>query len=87
MKVLDRTSDQLSDTKLRLQNVEAESSRLAEENERLSEQLAAKIERPRAEGQESNGTAAKNNSVENGHQEGQEWQKKYQVIVQEKEKM
>ena len=83
--------EELAEVRVRLSSVEKENSRLGEENERLAEQLAANVERPRAEGQEANG---KTNGVENGHngvsaeeekKQGQVWQKKYQLAVQEKE--
>merc|ERR1719499_2435236 len=43
----------------------SELSRLAEENERISDQLATYVERPRTEGQEANGTSAL--ASQNGH--------------------
>lgn len=73
--------EQLKSIKFNLEAKEKEAAKLSEENERLSEQLAASMERPRVEGQEqqNGGTAA----VENGLE--QEWKKKMNVIVLEKE--
>ena len=63
---------------------------LAEENERISDQLASYVERPRTEGQEANGNY---NGDSNGHeaavknQEENPWHKKYLAISQEHEQM
>lgn len=85
----------MSDLSSRLSKAEKESARLAEENERLSEQLASNVERPVAEGQESNskqngmenGVSNKNNARVEGQEETQALQKQYQVLVQEKDNM
>ena len=73
-------------------------SRLAEENERISDQLATYVERPRTEGQEANGNA--NANSQNGHngdhfknnekkhqEEEQVWHKKYLAMSQEHEQI
>ena len=76
----------------------SELSRLAEENERISDQLATYVERPRTEGQEANGNA--NANSQNGHngdhfknnekkhqEEEQVWHKKYLAMSQEHEQI
>lgn len=76
----------------------SELSRLAEENERISDQLATYVERPRTEGQEANGTSAlasQNGHNDNGHfnnekkhqEEEQIWHKKYLAMSQEHEQI
>ena len=71
----------------------SELSRLAEENERISDQLATYVERPRTEGQEANGQTSQNghsgdNTGHNGnHEETQMWHKKYLAMSQEHEQI
>jgi len=77
----------------------SELSRLAEENERISDQLATYVERPRTEGQEANGNANANSqnghngndhfkNNENKHQEEEQvWHKKYLAMSQEHEQI
>lgn len=68
-----------------------ELSRLAEDNERLSDQLASYHERPAAEGQEANGnsTATTNGDHSNSksNHEQDPWHKKYLAISQEHEQI
>ena len=70
-----------------------ELSRLAEENERISDQLATYVERPRTEGQEANGTSNGHHDATNfkDHEkqeaEEQVWHKKYLAISQEHEQI
>ena len=63
---------------------------LAEENERISDQLASYVERPRTEGQEANGNSNHNGS-EHHHEAAAEqenpWHKKYLAVSQEHEQM
>ena len=74
-------------------NQKSELSRLAEENERISDQLATYVERPAAEGQEANGnmngehhaTSASEKFVK--EPEENPWHKKYLAISQEHEQM
>lgn len=65
----------------------SEMTRLVEDNERISDQLANQVERPAAEGQEANGNS--NHNGINNHQQEQEnpWHKKYLAISQEHETM
>ena len=71
----------------------SELSRLAEENERISDQLATYVERPRTEGQEANGQNSQNGHGDshNGNHEAQEkeqmWHKKYLAMSQEHEQI
>ena len=71
----------------------SELSRLAEENERISDQLATYVERPRTEGQEANGTSNGHHDATNfkDHEkqeaEEQVWHKKYLAISQEHEQI
>jgi len=71
-----------------------ERSRLAEENERLTDELASNVERPVAEGREEGG--GRQNGVDGRHEEerlrraaedADAWQKKYQAIAQEKDSL
>lgn len=66
----------------------SELTRLTEENERISDQLAAYVERPKTEGQESNGISG---NPENGHHKSKAdeelWHKKYLDISQQHELM
>ena len=74
-------------------NQKSELSRLAEENERISDQLATYVERPAAEGQEANGNMNgehhATSSSEKVVKEPEEnpWHKKYLAISQEHEQM
>lgn len=87
----------LNDLNRKVKLSQEEASSLAEENERLSEQVASSLERPVAEGQEANN---KQNGVENGHSSAVEeskkqmrvneeemavLKKKYTILLQEKE--
>lgn len=96
-----KTSESSSgDLRKELKKASEEVSRLSDENERLSEQLAAQVERPVAEGQESRQNGVEENGhdhgdgketeklVEKARQESEEnWQKKMQVLSQEKDNM
>ena len=66
-----------------------ELSRLSEENERISEQLATYVERPRPQGREANGssTPEPNGSSHNDVTEDNEWHKKYLAVSEEHEQM
>lgn len=69
-----------------------ELSRLVEDNERLSDQLASlHHERPAAEGQEANGNATTNGdhskNIKNNLDENNPWHKKYLAISQEHEQI
>jgi hypothetical protein len=70
-------------------------ARLADENERISDQLASMAERPAAEGQEANGNESFNGNgnhhapsddIKNTEQENP-WQQKYLAISQEHEQI
>jgi hypothetical protein len=67
-------------------------TRMAEENERISEQLTANVERPVAEGQEANGASEPKQNGSHVHKEVPRpeedlWHKKYLAISQEHEQM
>jgi len=66
-----------------------ELSRLSEENERISEQLATYVERPRPQGREANGssTPEPNGSSHNDVTEDNEWHKKYLAVSEEHEQI
>ena len=65
-----------------------ELSRLTEENERFSDQLATYVERPKTEGREANGSSTPEpNGNGTSHVEDNEWHKKYLAKCQEHEQM
>ena len=66
---------------------QAQVSRLSEDNERISEQLATCVERPRAEGREANGSSTPEPNGKSHNEEDNEWHKKYLAISQEHEQM
>jgi len=83
---------ELTTIKQKLSEKEKETSRLMEENERLSEQLASSVERPAADGEEAG------NVDMNGHGEAahdapaqkdvdEDWRDKFEVLHMEHEKM
>merc|ERR1712227_635556 len=82
---VDKIEAELASVKQKFSDKEQETSRLVEENERLSEQLASSVERPAAEGSEA--------GVVNGHSdsssssESPDWRDKFQVLQMEHEKM
>ncbi len=71
----------------------SELSRLVEENERISDQLASQVKRPAAEGQEANGNSSSQTNGNHHHEKESEkaaddenpWHKKYLAISQEHE--
>ena len=65
---------------------QAQVSRLSEDNERISEQLATCVERPRAEGREANGSSTPEPNGKS-HEEDNEWHNKYLAMSQEHEQM
>ncbi len=67
-----------SQFKGKLDAMSKDMKRLREDNERLSEQLAASVERPKADGQEQQ---------QNGHNEGNKWEEKLNAIQAEKESL
>eukprot|EP00092_Neocalanus_flemingeri_P039010 GFUD01042466.1.p1 GENE.GFUD01042466.1~~GFUD01042466.1.p1 ORF type:complete len:755 (-),score=310.89 GFUD01042466.1:753-3017(-) len=83
---------ELNTIKQKLAEKDSETSRLMEENERLSEQLASSVERPAADGEEAG------NADMNGHGEAadaaeaqkivdEDWRDKFEVLHMEHEKM
>jgi len=65
-----------------------ELSRLTEENERFSDQLATYVERPKTEGREANGSSTPEpNGNGTSHDEDNEWHKKYLAKCQEHEQI
>jgi len=72
---------ELASVKQKLVEKEKETARLAEENERLGEQVASALERPAAEGSE----------MVNGHSEAasasDQWKEKFEDLTKEHEKM
>ena len=66
---------------------QAQVTRLSEDNERISEQLATCVERPRAEGREANGSSTPEPNGKSHNEEDNEWHKKYLAISQEHEQM
>jgi len=83
---------ELSTLKQKLTEKEKETSRLLEENERLSEQLASSVERPAAEGEEA-GNVDMNGHGESAHADeaqkeiDEDWRDKFEVLHMEHEKM
>lgn len=90
------TQSELASVRSKLAEKEAETVKLGEENERLSEQLASSVERPAADGEES--------EKANGHSEievaapqitkektlisqGEEWREKFEHLHLDNEKM
>ncbi|XP_040574946.1 uncharacterized protein [Lepeophtheirus salmonis] len=67
-----------------IKDKESEVARLIEENDRLSEQLASAVERPKAEGQEDNCDV---NSVQEEINSGRSWENMYESVLNEKENM
>jgi len=83
---------ELSAIKQKLSEKEKETSRLMEENERLSEQLASSVERPAADGEEAgngdmngHGEPEHNKSSKNNIEE--DWRDKFEILHMEHEKM
>lgn len=98
VKVIDELKGQINELTTQVQTSHANVGRLEEENERLGTQLTEKVERPRADGQESQGGAS--NGVNGHHEEHQvqqqmsstlaseessAWQTKYQHAIEQKE--
>jgi len=83
---------ELATIKQKLTEKEKETSRLVEENERLSEQLASSVERPAADGEEAgnvdmngHGEAAQDASAQK--EIAEDWRDKFEVLHMEHEKM
>jgi len=85
---------ELTTIKQKLAEKDKETSRLMEENERLSEQLASSVERPAADGEEAgnadmngHGEAAHDAAAEAQKDIAEDWRDKFEVLHMEHEKM
>lgn len=78
---------ELASVKQKLTDKEKETSRLVEENERLSEQLASSVERPAAEGSEAGVVNGHSDSSSSTSSQSPDWRDKFEVLQMEHEKI